>query len=297
VGKTNILIVSGCMAIQAYKGNLQPEDLYHSILKETFLKEYHKLLNFEIINYNELHLCYENIIESFESKPANIIIFQVRGHYYLNMVNFFKTYKTIERVNLTKKGQQVTIQKSPYFLQDPKNKLRHGNNFASIYIYKQMSFIKRKLVRPIGYFLGYLFGAENFAKITYAKLITNTLQYAEYKKVPVLFLGVTSRPDCKVANLFAKRLNRYAEKLITSLGGTYIDIFGKYTTKNECKFVNNKSDRVSLNNIGHREVAEKFTKYIEKLIIPPNLDKSGIDDPYSDDTTNFRNNDTKNSNS
>ena len=298
--KKNILVVSGCMAIQSFKGNILPEELYPSILKETFLKEYKKLLIFEIITYNELHLCYERIIEKFESKPADLIIFQVRGHYYLNIVNFLSTYKTIERTNLSKKGQEVTIKKRSNFLQDTKSKLRKGNNFASIYIWEILVFIKHRLVMPIGYLMGYLFGAESFAKEVYTKLIINVLQYAEDKKIPIIFLGVTSRPNCKVENLFARRLNRYSEILINSLGGTYISIFGKFTTKNEYKFINNlnnKSDKISLSKIGHREVAEKLAKYIQKLLVIPILDKSGIDNRSSDDIPNFRNDKTKKSNS
>jgi len=265
MGKTNILIVSGCMAIQSFKGNIQPEELYTNILKNHFWEEYHKSLVFEILTYAELYPCYEKIIERFESKPADLIIFQVRGHYYLNLVNIFSTYQSIERANISKSGQKDTIPNKSNFLQDTKSKLRKGNSFASIYIRKILIFTRDRLILPIGYIVGYLFGAENFAEKEYKNLIINVLRLSEDKKIPVLFLGVTSRPNYITENLFARRLNRYAEKLISSLGGTYIDIFGKFTPKKEYKFVNstnNKSDQIRLTKIGHRKVTEKLTEII-----------------------------------
>ncbi|MBP6183190.1 hypothetical protein [Flavobacterium sp.] len=269
--KINILIVSGCMAIQTFKGNIQPEELYHVVLKDYFLEKYNILLIFEIINYDELSPCYDKIVENFESKPADLLLFQVRGHYYLDMILFFSTFKTIERNVLSNKTQKVSIEKNTNFVETAKNKLKNKNTLASIYILKIYFFIKYGLLWPLGYFMGYLFGTEKFAKNEYKKLITNVQSFSENKKVPLLFLGVTSRPKSKAENLLSLRLNQFAGNLIQSLGGTYIDIFGKFTVNNEYKF---STDNLSLSKIGHKEVADKLVIHINKLLPLSNLDKS-----------------------
>lgn len=279
--KINILIVSGCMAIQTFKGNIKPEELYHVVLKDYFLENYNILLNFEIVNYDELSPCYYKIVENFESKPADIILFQVRGHYYLDMILFYTTYKTIERKDLSIiYKHKVSIQKNTNFIESTKNKLKNKNNLASVYILKIYFFIKYGLLWPFGYFVGYLLGSEKFAKNEYKKLILNVQKFATLNNVPILFLGVTSRPKSKTENLLSLRLNQYAEKLIQSFGGTYIDIFEKYTIKNDYKF---STDNLSLSKIGHKEVADKLAIHINKILSLSNFDKSNKEIFTTDD--------------
>ena len=281
--KINVLIVSGCMAIQTFKGNIQTEELYHEVLKDYFLKKHNILLIFEIINYDELSPCYDKIVENFESKPADLIVFQVRGHYYLDMILFYSAFKIIERKVLSNKTEKITPKKNTNFVESAKNKLKNKNNLFSIYVLKIYFFIKYGLLWPLGYFVGYLFGTERFAKNEYKKLITNVLRYADHKKVPLLFLGVTSRPKSKSENLLSLRLNQFAKSLIQSLGGTYIDIFGKFTENHDNKFCD---DRLSLSKIGHQEVADKLAKNISKIFADPNWDRPSVEIPFSEDVSN-----------
>ncbi len=281
--KINVLIVSGCMAIQTFKGNIQTEELYHEVLKDYFLKNYNILPIFEIINYDELSPCYDKIVENFESKPADLIVFQVRGHYYLDMILFYSAFKIIERKALSNKTEKITPEKNTNFVESAKNKLKNKNNLFSIYVLKIYFFIKYGLLWPLGYFVGYLFGTERFAQNEYKKLITKVLRFAEHKKVPLLFLGVTSRPKSKSENLLSLRLNQFAKDFILSLGGTYIDIFGEFTENHEFKFSN---DRLSLSKIGHREVSEKLAKNISKIFADPNWDGTSVEIPFSEDVSN-----------
>lgn len=281
--KINVLIVSGCMAIQTFKGNIQTEELYHEVLKDYFLKNYNILLIFEIINYDELSPCYDKIVENFESKPADLIVFQVRGHYYLDMILFYSAFKIIERNVLSNKTEKITPEKNTNFVESAKNKLKNKNNLFSIYVLKIYFFIKYGLLWPLGYFTGYLFGTEKFAKNEYKKLITNVLRFAEHKKVPLLFLGVTSRPKSKSENLLSLRLNQFAKDLIQSLGGTYIDIFGEFTKNHDYKFSN---DRLSLSKIGHKDVADKLVIHISNLLPLSNLDKSSVEILTTEDIDN-----------
>jgi len=262
---TNVLIVSGCMAIQTYKGNILSEELYHNILKDFFLEKYNRTLNFEIVTYYELSLCYKRLVGYFEKKPADLIIFQVRGHYYLQMVNQFTANQTIERSKdpnyIRKKGDIKS--KTQHFLDQ---KLKNENTSINYLFWRLLSLAYNISIHPLGLFIGYLTGKERFAKTTFKNLITDVFTYAKEKNVPVLFLGVVSRPIYNAENLFSRRLNHSAKSWISSLNGMYIDIFGKFTSNNECKFINSREDKLSLNKFGHQEVAEKTAKVLEKIL-------------------------------
>ncbi|MFZ9955387.1 MAG: hypothetical protein ACO3E1_04615 [Flavobacteriales bacterium] len=63
IEKKNILIASGCMAIQSFKENISEQDLYPYVLKATFLKEKNIELEFDIITYHKLQYCFNKIVD------------------------------------------------------------------------------------------------------------------------------------------------------------------------------------------------------------------------------------------
>ena len=250
------------MAIQSFKENISESELYPYVLQATFLKEKNIELIFDIVTYHKFKYCFNKIVDKVSTKKYDLIIFQIRGHYYLDLVSIYSTYKVSERGKSSKKDSDEDYQKKVDTPNDYREKLRQGNNIATSSMRKLLVFIKHEIVLSFGYIVGYLFGAEKFAQKNYAKLLKDTLQYANENTLPIVFLGVTSRPNSKVENLFSSRLNQFSKKLITSSGKTYLDIFGKYNSKNEYKFFNTPTDKISLNQIGHREVAEKLKKHI-----------------------------------
>ncbi|MFZ9955388.1 MAG: hypothetical protein ACO3E1_04620 [Flavobacteriales bacterium] len=143
------------------------------------------------------------------------------------MVSIYTTFGVTERGKSTKKDSDLDYQKKTDIRNDYREKLRQGNTLATSTIRKILVFVKHQIVLSLGYVLGYLVGAEKFAKNTYAKLLLDSLHYANENNTSIVFLGVTSRPNSKVENLISKRLNQFAKKLITSNGKIYVDIFGE----------------------------------------------------------------------
>ena len=147
--------------------SLQTEDLQHQIVKTEIEKLYDTKLNINIINYVRFQDCFQKILESNKSIPIDILLFQIRGHYYLDLVKIFGWYVN-EKKKWVKTINILAIKKSNHEKLPPEWKFRYPRPASAA-----KEFIKRKkillivcqwlysfIMRFLNLYMGYLVGNE-----------------------------------------------------------------------------------------------------------------------------------------
>lgn len=275
----NILIVSGCMAKQdTAKGNIEFKSLFHQIMNREAQKCHNTVLNFQIIRSERFTPCLEKVREGLKPENTHAIVFQIRGDHYLRILKFFGIYKDKDTSQHKCTFNMLRWSESKYemhYLPDSKPTVEDDNR--PTLKTKVVSVLKR-LFHRINYSLGFLVGNEKKAFENYLKVIEEIMELAGKYDIPVIFLGVTSRPNIKIEDFFAKRLNTKMVDYFSKKDYPYLTIFGSTTPEGDYKFC----DKIifSLNESGHQEIANgllpllmqsfKIKKKTKKSLEPAN---------------------------
>lgn len=272
----NVLIVSGCMAEQDIKKeNIEHSSLYHQVLKNRLEKKYNKTISPKIVRYERFSPCISRIKKKFNKD--DLIIFQVRGNHYLKTIKFFRFYR--DRLtgnkkpgfNILKLRESVFEHHMPYMENKPKGKSRR-NVKKPRSLTAQIKSNLRTAYQSLNYSIGIIIGNEKIAFDNYKNLIEQVIQFAKSNHVPIMFIGVASRLNNRIANKISEKLNKKIGDYLRAQNFIYIDIFGDTTDENIYKFSTDYI--VSLNKHGHQEIAEKLLLHVAELNVEePLLDK------------------------
>jgi hypothetical protein len=258
MNRKSILVVSGCMALQDQsKGNIDHSSLYHHIVKKQGLEDFDISLDFEILRSERFSTCLPKLKEAFRKKTYDMVIFQVRGNHYLKTIKLFGFYtdsSTQTRkltFNLLRWRESAFEEHKPAITQ---SSLKKSSSSRSLY----SRFLRalKTTFHQTNSAIGLIVGNQRIAYRTYLGLIKAVIEFSTNNLVPIMFIGVTSRPNNKIENHMAKNLNRKISQYLRQQQHTYVDIFGDLTSDGVYKF---SSDfKISLNEYGHQELANKL---------------------------------------
>lgn len=257
-----ILIISGCMAVQTkVKGNIDEAALYQNILKQEILQDYQIQLESNILTYSDLNRCFEKAKACCEAEQIDLILCQIRTMDYFLSLNYKKIYRPLdlEKNSVTESDNFASVLVKKFRLAKHRWKEQAPKSFNAV------NFVKQTLTKPpVLFLLTCLIRNKKKANATYKKVAFELTNYADLHHIPILFLGASSRPNSISEDITAKYLNDFMSDYIQSLGKTYIDMFGKYDSDNNYKFVVSKksADKPNLSEIGHREAANKVKHHI-----------------------------------
>jgi len=260
-----ILIISGCMAVQSrVKGNILEAELYHNILQNDILNSNNIKLETTILTYSDIKDCFKKIQEHGNQNDVDLILYQIRTMDFFILINYKKANKhSIDESNILINDVNLT-KKLNFKYKNFKNKLKGRNSF----IYQILKALKKNVLESPLLFLNIcLILNKNRALNTYKNIVSEVCNYSEKNNIPILFLGVTSRPNSFIENETGRYLNNFMIRYFKSINKIYIDIFGKYDEAKNYKFVRGKksSDKPNLNAIGHIDAAKKIKDYIINL--------------------------------
>lgn len=270
-----IVLVSGCMAVQdRAKKNIAQKEVYHWRMKKEILEAYGIAIDFPIITYRDLIDCFPKVKEFCDSNAVDLMVFQVRSHDYLSNTSYKKKAPKVagdsDIAPANKKGGQNLYQKLFGWYRKIKLHIKSKETGFYSVLLRSLRLISRNLIRPLLLAVGMAKNNHKKVERKYENLLIGINEYTLKRKIPVVYLGVTSRPNSPLENLICKGLNTRMSKFITAMGGTYIDIFGMYNGKNEYKFVRGTDvpDQICLNAVGHEEVAHKLKAEIKEIVLP-----------------------------
>lgn len=270
-----ILLVSGCMAVQdRAKKNIAQDEVYHWRMKKEILEEYNIDIDFPIITYRDLIDCFPKVKAYCDSNTVDLMVFQVRSHDYLSNTNYKKKVPKpagdSDVPSKNKNGEQNLYQKLFGLYRKVKLHIKSKETWFYSGLLRLLRLISRNLIRPLLLFLGMAKNNHKKVERKYENLLINIDEYSSKRKMPVVYLGVTSRPNSYLENLICKRLNARMSKFITSMGQNYIDIFGMKNIQNDYKFIKGTEvpDQICLNAVGHEEVANKLKVAIKEILVP-----------------------------
>lgn len=271
----NVTIVSGCLALQNEShGSVTEDELFHQLIKKEIEKKYNISIRITIIHYERFSTCFNKLVTSLEKYPADLLLFQTRGHHYLRLIKLLGKYLNYQKIwkwninlpfiklnNYEKYPPELisTLPKGNTF----KENIESNRFLKSVYYNLRLNYMEN-----LNYHIGALIGNISAAKKRYITLIKEVINLSKKYKIPVIFIGVVSRPDSKVQDYYSKDLNQSLKNLISSYNLPYIDIFGNYNQNGQFKFY---SDNLHLNKIGHKEIAEKLLPFISQLSVIENL--------------------------
>lgn len=250
----NVLIVSGCMAKQdSAKGNIEFKSLFHQVLNREAQKSYSTALHFQIIRSERFKPCLEKVSNGLEPENTHAIVFQVRGDHYLRILKFFGIYKDKNTHQHKYTFNMLRRSESKYeehYLPDSRPIAEDWNQPT---LKTKFFSVLKWVFHRINYSLGFLVGNEKKAFESYLQVIEEITRLSTNYDIPIVFLGVTSRPNIRIENFFAKRLNMKMAEYFAKKKLPYLDIFGSTTPEGQYKFC----DKIifSLNENGHREIA------------------------------------------
>jgi len=211
--KKKVLILSGCMAVQArYKQNIREEEIYPNILREQVGASHGIDLDFEVITYKGLTRWMEIAAQHCTTSQFDLVIFQLRTHDYLNLITYGKTGAIKEDLQLSDSKSKSGIQKLLDHYRRLKAYLITQEKGILIYVLRLLRFASRNIIRPLFLGLNLLKNRQAHAKREYDQLVHNMHAFASTHKIPAVFLGVTSRPNSYFEDQIGKRLNRYLKK-------------------------------------------------------------------------------------
>ena len=270
-----IVLVSGCMAVQdRAKKNIGRDEVYHWRMKKEISEAYDIDIDFPIITYSDLIDCFPKVKAFCDSNIVDLMIFQVRSHDFLSNTTYKKrTPKSAgdSDISIVKKNEEQSLyQKLFGFYRKIKLHVKSKESWFYSTLLRLLRLISRNLIRPLLLLLGMAKNNHKKVERKYENLLINIDEYSRKRKIPVVYLGVTSRPNSYLENLICKGLNARMSKFITSIGSNYIDIFGMYNIEKDYKFVKGTDvpDQICLNAVGHEEVANKLMVEIKEIILP-----------------------------
>ncbi|WP_339704842.1 hypothetical protein [uncultured Kriegella sp.] len=270
-----IVLVSGCMAVQdRAKKNIVQDDVYHWRMKKEIFVAYGINIDFPIITYRDLIDCFPKVKEFCGLNAVDLMVFQVRSHDYLSNTSYKKKAPKVaddgDITPVNKKGRQNLYQKLFGWYRKIKLHLKSKETGFYKVLLRSLRLISRNLIRPLLLVLGMTKNNHKKVERKYENLLVDIDEYCAKEGIPVVYLGVTSRPNSYIENLICKRLNTRMSQFITSMGGTYIDIFGKYDDESNYKFVRGTDvpDQICLNAVGHKEVANKLMVEVKEIALP-----------------------------
>ena len=125
-----ILIVSGCMAVQAkVKGNIKESELYHNVLKEEIFKSHQLIIESTILTYADVKNCSEKVKDYCESNDIDLIIFQIRTMDFFALMNYKKVYKRLDFVENNSAIEQGESKNIIEKYRKIKNQMREKNSW------------------------------------------------------------------------------------------------------------------------------------------------------------------------
>lgn len=265
----NVVIVSGCMAVQArVKGNIQEQDIYHNKLKASLLTDHGIDIECHIVTFKDLSLWQDKVKALCGSMEVDLLIVQLRTHDHINLIRYGRTGEIHETFVSQDEHNDATRSNVSSFYRQLKSKLISKNNWFSRSILKLLKQINWRVVRTILLGKQLAKNKRRFATSEYSKVITDGNEIANTYGFPVLFLGVTSRPGSWLENWISKKLQIELREKVHSLDRKYVDVLGMYNSKKQYKFSEEGEfqSRVSLNRLGHAEVAEKLCDAMVEIL-------------------------------
>jgi hypothetical protein len=253
------------------KGNIAFKSLFHQIMQRDAQKNHDTSLYFQIIRSERFKPCLEKVKEGFEPKNTDAIIFQIRGDHYLRILKFFGVYKD---KNTSKHKFTFNFLKwaeskyETHYL--PDSRPLQGSNENRSLKTKITSIIKWVFHRT-NYSFGFIIGNEKKAFENYIKVIEEMVALANKHAIPIIFLGVTSRPNIGIEEFFARRLNTKMVDYFSKNPYPYLNIFGSTTQEGDHKFC----DKIifSLNENGHKEIAQNLSPLLLKVMETKDTEK------------------------
>lgn len=90
--KTQAIIVSGCMAVQArVKGNISEGELYPNVLRSLLCDQGGLEFEYQIVTVKDLSRWQENVERICDRELVSMMIVQLRTHDHLNIIRYGRT--------------------------------------------------------------------------------------------------------------------------------------------------------------------------------------------------------------
>lgn len=254
----HVVIVSGCMAVQArVKGNITENELFPDRIQYIAHHEHDAEIVFHVVTFKDLSLWPDKVKHKFDLYPIDLMIMQMRTHDYLNLINYGRTGAIHETFVGGEDGSSNTASS---FYKRSKRFLVKKNSWWSLKVLKFMKSLNRHIIRN-GLLLKNLFSPMGSAAGSrYRQVMIDGDRIASEKNVPIIYLGVTARPNSIIEDRVATKLNSDLSSLAKELGREYVDILSKRDRNGVYKFAGGSDleKMISLSAVGHQEVAEKL---------------------------------------
>jgi len=229
-------IVCGCLPRQP---GIAPGELYHQLLAKRMEKEFGIRTEVSSIWYLTCAESTTRTRKLVDEQNPDILLYHVRPDPYLRASKSWFRYRDKEqqrrrRINFSADDHMVVDVEEP----------------AEIVLRRRKSKFTRTL-RHLNYAIGYLLGVNGKAIKREKEIVSEALQIAHKKNIPVLIIGPASRPRSKVEDFLLLRLEK---KLSTFIAReNYVTCFGNTDAQGNSLFF---EDGVHVNPAGHKRFSE-----------------------------------------
>jgi hypothetical protein len=258
--KFKIAILGGCFPVQE---QINPAKLYHRLIKDRILKEYHAEIEFSIFRYDTFRQC-PGILNHIDTNNISCILLHIRPDPYLQASKFYLKYID----NKNRKRKRINFHLTGFREPDinPVNfGISPGNKSSTGFLYLIRKQI-RGILRNVNYLTGYVIGNNLIVKKETLKTISEINKFCIINKTKIIVQGPPMRPRSFVENTLLKNLENY---LTRHLRKDLIYIHGFYNRDNSGNYIF-LEDKIHLNESGHSLYAELLYKDIVNIYLSNN---------------------------
>ncbi len=246
----SLLIAGGCFPVQE---NIPFPRLYHQLLRERMFNENDVEADINIIRYEKLESCFDQISDAIKKNKTEILLFHLRIEPLFKFIKFY--YENLNsKMTLTASLNISLLGIHNLILHRSTMK---SENYGERLSQRKKSFL-HSLLRETNYALGVISGNMRYIFRIYLKLVYDIYNLCRENNIQLIITSPASRPVSAFEDFISNRLFKYFEKTYSD-GITIINALGKKDENGEFLFC---EDKIRVNETGHKRFAKLIYNHI-----------------------------------